>query len=65
MCEFALNSTVSSATGFSPFYLNFGRNPSLPIDVAMSGVNNCTVESTSTYVKRMSEALDLAKKMLS
>ena len=29
--EFAMNSARSSTTGFSPFYLNYGRNPSLMI----------------------------------
>ena len=26
--EFAMNSARSSTTGFTPFYLNYGRNPS-------------------------------------
>jgi hypothetical protein len=45
MVEFALNSNISSSTGFSPFKLNYGFMPTLiggitPIEKAKPGVKN-------------------------
>ena len=34
-CEFALNDHVHSGTKHTPFYLNYGRHPIRPIDLAM------------------------------
>lgn len=31
MAEFAMNSTVSASTGFSPFFLLYGRTPVTPL----------------------------------
>ena len=31
----AYNCTVSSITGFSPYFLMFGRTPKIPLDVEM------------------------------
>ena len=33
LVEFAVNTSPSKSTGFSPFYLHFGRHPILPADV--------------------------------
>ena len=30
--EFAINNSVQASTGFTPFYLNYGRNPRMPFD---------------------------------
>ena len=32
LVEFAINSAKQESTGFSPFQLNYGRNPSSPLD---------------------------------
>ena len=61
MCEFALNSTISSATGYSPFQLNYGHDPALPIDVALANLRDCKVESTVEYIYRMKLALGAAR----
>ena len=35
MCEFALNSTKSASTGYTPAYVLFGREPVLPLEHAV------------------------------
>ena len=60
---YAFNCIRRSVTGFSPFYLMFGRNPRLPIDVLIE--NNTGEQNTpSTYIEkwksRMEEAFGIA-----
>ena len=49
----AYNCTVSSVTGFSPYFLMFGRTPKIPLDVEM-GVTliNQGQESCQNYAKK-------------
>jgi len=54
----AYNSTRHESTGYSPFYLMFGRQPRLPIDVAMGLPEDA--EGTETY----SEFISSLKKRL-
>jgi hypothetical protein len=51
--EFALNSTKTTATGYSPFFVIYGKEPSLPIDNAMSAVKDCTVPAVETRIEQM------------
>jgi len=63
----AYNCTKHESTGFSPYFLMFGREPRLPVDVALGldrhGDNN---RSHSAYVadlrRRLHEAFKLASK---
>ena len=52
----AYNCTQNSAAGFSPYYLMFGRQPHLPVDVAL-GLAPCTImePGTSTFIQKLRE----------
>ena len=65
LCEFALNSTRSKTTGKSPFLLNYGVEPQLPIDHAVKALNGCLVESSSQFVTRMKQLLTEARVAIS
>ena len=47
---FALNSTVSVAHGKSPFVVLFNRELTLPLDLAMTNLSNCTVQAISNFI---------------
>ena len=61
----AYNCTVNDATGFSPFYLMFGREPRLPIDVEFGIESDDDQRSYTEYVKKMQERLEHAYKLAS
>jgi len=62
----AYNCTRNEATGFSPFYLLFGRHPRLSIDLIFGIDRTANQGSHTQYVaqwqKAMSEAYELASK---
>ena len=57
----AYNSTKHESTGFSPFFLMFGRHPRLPIDVAM-GVE-LQEDLEIDFTKNLKDRLDFAYKL--
>ena len=62
---YAYNCTKNSATGYSPFYLLFGRTPRLPIDVILpSGhVHHANYpEYVDSWKSQMKQAYDIAKR---
>ena len=57
----AYNCTPTHVTGFSPYFLMFGRHPRLPIDIEY-GVTllNLTGQNTENYVKKLKTRLQWA-----
>ena len=43
LCEFALNSTRSASTKQSPAFVVFGREPNLPLEIAVCDVTDSRV----------------------
>ncbi len=57
----AYNCTKHDSTGYSPFYLMFGRHPRLPIDIIMGiELEEREVQSTVRYVEELQEKLKYA-----
>ena len=58
---YAYNCTRSNTTGFSPYYLLYGRHPLLPIDIEF-GVMTLDLGETITlkYVKELQRRLEYA-----
>jgi hypothetical protein len=60
---FLYNCTPHTSTGYSPYYLFFGRNPKLPIDNILSMTTNDQLdidEWVQLHRKRMSQAVERA-----
>ena len=52
----AYNCTRNSAMGFSPYYLMYGRQPCLPVDVTLGlAPKTMTAQDTSKFVQKMRE----------
>ena len=60
---FAYNSTRHDTTGYSPFYVMFGREPVLPID-AIFGIDEENFKKESQFVKRWKQEMNDAYKVV-
>ena len=64
---YAYNCTKYSVTGYSPYFLLFGRNPKLPIDIILSEHQEPSNERPNynnfiqTWKARMKEAFKIAE----
>ena len=61
MCEFALNSIHSGATGISPTYVVFVCEPTLALDYAMYAVTNGPVQSVTGFIANTEPTLQLVR----
>ena len=60
LAEFATNNAVNMATGYSPFFLNVGCHPLVPM-VVLQGRGKSNVEAVQVMVDRMKTALEEAQ----
>ena len=59
----AYNCTQNSATGFSPYYLMYGRQPHLPVDVTLGlAPHSAMAPTTSKFVQKLREHVQWAHK---
>ena len=56
----AYNCTVSKTTGFAPYYLMFGREPKIPIDIELNLPPTREEATPRTYVDRLKQKLEWA-----
>jgi hypothetical protein len=59
--ELATNNAVQASTGFSPFYLNFGRQAKLPFDHAIAELLPSNNPESVDRIKRLQEDLERAR----
>lgn len=57
---FLYNNTVHSSTGYTPFYMMYGRHGRLPLDLALGTEAAQMEESTDSWVQRHFERLQCA-----
>ena len=61
--EMVINSLPNSSTGFSPFYLNYGHEPVMPVQL-LEGNERISTESVATFIRRITSDWELARENL-
>jgi hypothetical protein len=59
--EFAYNSSVNPSTGYSPFYLNYGFNPTTPLALLQPVQDASNVEAVNDFINRLSADIKRAQ----
>ena len=62
--ELAHNCAEHASTGFSPYYLNHGHHPQLPIDEAVKAINVSNNPTAAERIQQLNESLTRAKAAL-
>ncbi|PPQ81108.1 hypothetical protein CVT24_008812 [Panaeolus cyanescens] len=60
--EFSLNNRINKSTGYSPFFLNYGRHPLRPLTPLRS--NSSNVQSASDFAQKMADLSEESKSAL-
>ena len=60
VAEFAVNNAVSASTGFTPFYLNYGKHPNTPVRV----IHTAGTPAAEDMVTHLQNCMTLAKSAL-
>ena len=60
LVEFAYNNSKQASTGHSPFFLNYGQNPSTPVQLAMKTNAARKVPSALSFLSKMNDELERA-----
>ena len=61
--EMTINSLPNSSTGYSPFFLNYGYHPVVPVEL-LKGDEEVQVEAVENFVKRVQNEWKQARKNL-
>ena len=61
--EMVINSLPNQSTGFSPFYLNYGHEPVMPLQL-IRGNESISTESVASFINRVTSDWELAKENL-
>jgi len=61
MAELAVNNAQQTSTGFSPFYLNFGQEVSLPLDRAIAGLLPAKNPDAADRIRQLKSDLEQAR----
>ena len=59
--EMACNNARQASTGFSPHYLNYGREMRLPLDGAIDDARRCRNPEAAERIQRLKEDIERAK----
>ena len=61
--EMTINSLPNSSTGYSPFFLNYGYHPVLPVEL-LKGDEEVKIEAVDNFVSRIQREWNHAKRNL-
>jgi hypothetical protein len=59
--EIAFNNSRQSSTGFTPFFLNYGRHPHLPLQTAMRDIGSSPNPAAAATVQELYDHIERAK----